>query len=99
MIFHRHVAWISAGIGDQRVMMNVETEDYVGLTKVGARIWELIERPLSADDICARLLAEFDVTPDICRAEVDVFLDELRKHGAVTVERDNDGPAARRSHR
>jgi hypothetical protein len=38
--------WLSAMVGDELVMMSAERGNYLGLTPVGARIWELIEEPL-----------------------------------------------------
>lgn len=86
MIVRRRGDWVSAKIGDQVVMMNVETGQFVGLSKVGARIWELIEVPVSPDEICAQLVRQFEVTPERCRIEVDAFLDELEKYAAATVD-------------
>ena len=82
--------WLAAKVGDELVMMSAEKGNYLGLTEVGARIWEIIETPLDVDDVCARLLTEYDVTPETCRAEVESFLNELVPHGAVAL----DPPAA-----
>jgi hypothetical protein len=82
--------WLAAKVGDELVMMSAEKGNYIGLSEVGARIWELLETPQDINAVCARLENEFDVTPEICRAEVETFLDELKKHGAVTF----DPPAA-----
>lgn len=86
MIIHRHAAWVSAKAGVQCVMMNLETDEYIGLTRVGARIWELIEVPMSVDALHAQLLREFEVPPELCRREVAGFLDELARRGAVIFE-------------
>jgi hypothetical protein len=32
------------------------------------------------------LQAEYDVAPEACRAEVDAFLKELVKHGAIALD-------------
>jgi hypothetical protein len=78
--------WISAKVGDELVMMSAEAGNYVGLSEVGARIWELIETPQDVATVCAKLQEEFDVPPDVCSAEVDAFLNELAKHGAITLD-------------
>lgn len=69
-------------------MMSTEKVHYIGLSVVGARIWELIAAPQEVDAICAQLLKEYSVSPEICRAEVDAFLNELAQNGAVTLEVD-----------
>ena len=79
--------WLAAKVGDELVMMSAEAGNYIGLSEVGARIWELIETPQDVDAVCAQLQDEYDgVTPEACRAEVETFLNELVKHGAVALD-------------
>ena len=78
--------WLAASVGDELVMMSPGEGLYLGLTSVGARIWELIETPAALDDVCARLMEEYDVEPEACRAEVESFLQDLAKHGAVALD-------------
>lgn len=78
--------WLAAKVGDELVMMSATKGNYVGLSEVGARIWELIEAPRSLDDVCAQLQDEYDVTQQTCRDEVAAFLRELMKHGAVALD-------------
>src|ERR1700684_3167185 len=83
MMVRKQGDWLAAKIGDELVMMSTEKVNYIGLTEVGARIWELIEAPQEVDAVCAQLLQEYDIAPDACRAEIDAFLNEMVKHGAV----------------
>jgi hypothetical protein len=78
--------WLSAKVGDELVMMSASKGDYLGLSEVGARIWELIETRTPVDEVCAQLQTEFEVSPDVCRSEVEAFLNELQTHGAVALE-------------
>lgn len=82
----RRGQWLTATIGTECVMMSVERGSYLSLSRVGTRIWELIEQPITVPDLCDRLGEEFDVPPETCRAEVDVFLADLEKHGAVALQ-------------
>ena len=68
------------------MMMSAERGNYIGLSRVGSRIWELIEQPRDLDDVCAILEAEFAVEPERCRAEVMAFVRELEAHDAVTLD-------------
>jgi Coenzyme PQQ synthesis protein D (PqqD) len=86
MMVRRQGDWLSAKVGEELVMMSAEKGNYIGLSEVGARIWELIETPQEVDAICSRLEGEFEVTPDACRADVDAFLAELVKHGAIALD-------------
>lgn len=90
MLVRKQGDWLAAKVGDELVMMSAEQGNYIGLSEVGARIWELLETPQELDAVCARLQDEYEVSPETCRREVEGFLNELVKHGAVAL----DPPAA-----
>jgi hypothetical protein len=90
MMIQRQGDWLSAKVGEELVMMSAASGCYLGLTEVGARIWELIETPQEMDALCGKLQEEFDVSTETCRTDVEAFLSELVKHGAIAL----DPPAA-----
>jgi hypothetical protein len=93
MLVRKQGDWLAAKVGEEIVMMSAERGTYIGLSEVGARIWELIDTPRDVDAVCRVLQDEYDVTPEICRAEVEAFLKDMVKHGAIAV----DPPAAQAS--
>ena len=86
MMVRKRGDWLAAKVGDELVMMSAEHGHYIGLSEVGARIWELLDTPRDLDAVCAQLLEEYDVTAETCRAEVESFLNELVKHGAIALD-------------
>ncbi len=86
MMVRKQGDWLAAKVGDELVMMSAEKGNYIGLSEIGARIWELIETPRDVDAVCAQLQDEFEVAPEVCRAEVETFLNELVKHGAIALD-------------
>ena len=86
MVVRKQGDWLAAKVGDELVMMSAEKGNYIGLSEVGARIWELIEAPQELDVVCARLQKEYEIAPETCRTEVESFLNELVKHGAVALD-------------
>jgi hypothetical protein len=85
MTVQRNGEWLSAMMGDECAMMSIENGNYVTLSRVGSRIWELIEPPIALPVLCSRLRDEFDVPAELCQAEVQAFLSELQSHRAVTL--------------
>jgi hypothetical protein len=79
--------WLIAKVGDEHVMMSTERVYHIGITEVSARIWELIETAQEVDAICAQLRKEYAIPPEVCRTEVEGFLKELDRHGAVALVR------------
>ena len=82
-MFARKDGWLAAMVGDELVMMSAESGAYLGLNSVGARVWEIIATPTSLPDICEALAAEFETTPSACETDVEGFLEELLRRGAV----------------
>jgi len=76
---------VAAEMGDEAVILDIESGYYFQLNVSGARIWALIDAPVSVADLCARLQARFEVDEAICRAEVSEFLELLRDKGLVTI--------------
>ena len=71
--------------GAHTVILGLRDGVYFELNEVGARIWELIETPSDVATVCEELQREFEVSPEICKAEVDSFLAEMEKHGAIVL--------------
>jgi Coenzyme PQQ synthesis protein D (PqqD) len=92
MMVRKRGDWLIATIGNQRVMMSTEKVRYIGINEVGARVWELIESPQEVDAVCAKLRTEYAISPEVCRAEVDAFLNELVENGAATLSPQPSAP-------
>ena len=86
MMIRKQGDWLAAKVGDELVMMSAGKGKYIGLSEIGARIWELIETPQDVDAVCARLQDEYDVAAEPCHAEVEAFLNELVTHGAIAFD-------------
>jgi hypothetical protein len=84
-IVDRSDALVATNLGDDVVMMDVDRGAYYGLEKVAARIWSLVERPVSVRSICDRLLEEYEVPPERCEQEVTAFIDEMLREGVLRI--------------
>jgi len=86
--FRRHPDAPAAPLGDRLLVLDVSRARFVGLNTVGARVWALLETPRSADDLVAKLLAEFEVDAETCRTETAAVLRDLVARGLAEEERD-----------
>lgn len=84
-VFQRTEGLLAAEAGEELLMMSVDLGRYFNLNAVGARIWALLEKPLMVEAMLATLLAEYDVTPEVARQELETFLGALHERGLVTV--------------
>lgn len=55
-----------------------------GLFPAPARVREMLDTPKDLAELCTSLTAEFDVTPEDCRAEIETFLADLEQRGAIS---------------
>ena len=85
-MIHRDGDWLSTRVGDDLVMMSAAEGSYLRLSAVGARVWELLDRPCSRDDLHAVLVAEYDVAPEECRRTIDDFLATLVDRRAIRID-------------
>lgn len=77
---------LSTVVGDEAVLLSLETGTYFGTNAVGTHIWQLIVDPLSVDAICAAIRAEFGVDATRCERDVLIFLERLEREGLVVTE-------------
>lgn len=76
---------VSTDVEGESVILNFDEGVYYGLEKVGARVWELVKSPLPVAEIRDTLVAEFDVDPDRCEADLQDLLSELAEAGLIEV--------------
>jgi len=81
--YSRNSRTISGRLHDELVMMDIEQGKYFSLNPVATRIWDLLEKPLTEDELCVILIDEYDVEPERCRLEVSEHLKEMVRMGLV----------------
>ena len=58
---------VSCDVAGEAVILDANQGMYYGLDAVGARVWDLLQEPVSLSLILDTLLAEYDVAPDRCQ--------------------------------
>ncbi len=76
---------ISGRLHDELVMMDLDQGKYFSLNPVATRIWDLLDSPLTIEELCSLLTGEYDVDPGKCRDEVSEHLDEMIKMGLILI--------------
>lgn len=73
-------------MGNETVMMDMDTGDYLGLNEVGTSIWKLIEQPITFEALCAQLMTEYDVDAETCALHTRDYLLKLAQENMVTFD-------------
>lgn len=75
--YRRNPAIPSGEIHGEVMALDIRQGHCFGMAGVGAAIWRLLDQPRSIDDLVAALVADYEVEPDRCAADVGAFVDEL----------------------
>lgn len=76
---------MSRQVGDELVILDLESGTYYGLDLVGARIWELLETGSTFREVCETLVAEFDASIETIRHDAAKLLDTLCERKLIVV--------------
>jgi hypothetical protein len=77
---------VSSELGEEVAILDLKAGMYYGLDSVGARVWELIQRPKSIREIWNVLLEEYEVDPERCERDLLALLQRLVDEGLVEVQ-------------
>ena len=78
-------ALMTAPVDKEIVILSLASNHYVGLDEIGRRVWELLDSPRRADQLCQELATEFDATAERIADDILPFLGQLESEGLVQV--------------
>lgn len=73
----------STNVDDELVVLNLRTNNYIAIDRIGRRVWDLIEAPTRVGDLIATLAQEFAADAGVVAADVIAFLGELEDEKMV----------------
>lgn len=83
MKYVRNSSNITSKIEDEIIMVDVERGEYFALNPVATRIWEILAKPHSPEEISSRLQEEYEINTSDCDQEVREFIDHCLSLGIV----------------
>jgi hypothetical protein len=70
-------------VADESVLLDLASENYLGLDEVGTRIWQLINDGETMRSVVATLLDEYDTDEDTLVRDLDNLLGDLQTQGLI----------------
>lgn len=64
-------------LSGELALLDLRSNTYYGLNKVGARVWEIIQEPCSFAQLCEAIVEQYDVDPARCHADVEALVRQL----------------------
>jgi len=82
-VYRRAVDLMEAELGAELVALDADAGTCFGFNEVATSVWRALREPASFDRLYDQLLADYDVTPEQCRKELQELLDDMRARGLV----------------
>jgi len=70
-------------LAGERIMIDFESGRYFLLKGVGNDIWNYLQEETTAAEIIEKLLAEYDVEPEVCEPQVLSFLGKMEEYNFI----------------
>lgn len=77
---------MSTELGNETVLMSIESGRYYGLEGTAQRIWSLLRAPQSLAELSVHLAKEYEVSPEQCAEDIRPFIEEMISEGLLKVE-------------
>jgi len=75
----------SCDLAGEMAIVNFANGTYYGIDPTGARIWKLLNEPLTIEQLCSSLARVYDVERSRLDSDVRAFIGELADQGLVEI--------------
>ena len=80
--------FIMTDIADSHILVPVgksavDFNAIISLNDMGQTIWNMLEKETSLEELVHNILAEYEVSEEQARADIDAFLAKLRETGCI----------------
>jgi hypothetical protein len=76
---------VACEVGGEAVILHLDEGVYYGLNEVGARVWQLVQKPLTVAEIVDAIVAEYEVERAQCQRDVQELVAGLAEHKLVII--------------
>lgn len=81
----RQAGLLATEVDGETVLMHVEQGQYYGLARSAHAIWNLLEAPLTFEQLCAALARRYQGAPEVIAVDTRRFVEQLAAESLVTL--------------
>jgi hypothetical protein len=74
---------VQSKIGEEVVMLDMESGFYFGLNSVASVIWGLLADEIGFEKLIDQLMAQFNVERSVCEADTQELLDQMLEKNII----------------
>ncbi|MBD1378842.1 lasso peptide biosynthesis PqqD family chaperone [Metabacillus arenae] len=76
---------IVSDMDGEKVMMSITNSKYYNLGEVGGAIWDIVESPITVNELIVKLMEQYDVEEQECKQQVLSFLEKLCEEEIIQI--------------
>ena len=76
---------VSRAVGDETVILDLESGTYFGLDSIGARVWQMMEEGKTLSEICDVMVDEYDVSRETLEQDAVRLASELTAKRLISI--------------
>ncbi len=77
---------VSSDLAGEIAILNLKAGAYYGLDDVGARVWNLIQKPKRVSEVRDAILEEYEVEPDRCEQDLLALLEKMAAEELIEIK-------------
>ena len=81
--FAPHTEAVESRLGEETVILHLESGIYFGLDAVGTVVWERLQAGDSLEEICKQVKDAYEDAPDTVDDDIFTFLTQLLEHSLI----------------
>jgi len=81
--FTQNKAIVQSKIGEEVVMLDMDSGFYFGLNSVASVIWGMLSIEIDFESLINQLMTQFDVERSLCEADTKELLDQLLEKNII----------------
>jgi hypothetical protein len=81
--FIQNKAIVQSKIGEEVVMLDMDSGFYFGLNSVASVIWGMLSNEIDFESLINQLMTQFEVERSLCEADTKELLDQLLEKNII----------------
>ena len=81
--FIQNKSIVQSKIGEEVVMLDMESGFYFGLNSVASVIWGLLANEIGFEELIDQLMAQFEVERSLCETDTKDLLDQMLEKNII----------------
>lgn len=77
---------VSTSVDGETVLLDLDSEIYYSVNRVGGEIWEQIQEPTRIRELRAVLIEEYDISRERVEADLRAFIRSLTEEGLIEID-------------